>query len=395
MKLKLKTQVKNARRGQITTTHGKIETPFFMPISTAAAIKGMSFPQLKQAGAQITLSNTYHLHLSPGEKLIKKAGGLHQFMNWDGPILTDSGGYQVYSLAKQRKITEKGVKFNAHNSGKAIMLTPEKAIQIQHDLGSDIIMAFDVCQEEAEKHKVKRTMDLTTRWEERCLKHHKKLLKVQRSKQNKCEKQAFSPARGDVAKRQRGSGGALFGIMQGSTYPDLRVEHAKQLVKLGFDGYAHGGLATGEKEESLYEMLEVTNPHLPQDQPRYLMGIGTPVNIVESVARGIDMFDCVLPTRNARHGNLYTSQGHLNIRLEKFKNDLSPLDPKCSCPTCQNHSRAYLRHLLKQNEIMAYCHLVTHNIYYYLDLMYKIRQSIEERSFEKLRKDINRVYNKR
>ncbi|MDP3975546.1 MAG: tRNA guanosine(34) transglycosylase Tgt [bacterium] len=353
-----------ARRGQIQTAHGDIQTPFFMTIATAAAVKGIELSEVKELGGEIVLSNTYHLHLRPGEAIVKQAGGLHAFMNWDGPILTDSGGFQVFSLAKIRKISEEGVTFNSHIDGREIFLSPEKSMQIQIDLGADIIMAFDDCKTTTDKADVSKSMEITTAWEKRSQEYV----------------------------RASGSQQQLFGIVQGATYADLRAAHAQELVKIGFDGYAIGGLSVGESEEEMYAMTEAVIPHLPEDQPRYLMGVGTPVNLVESVARGIDMFDCVLPTRNARHGHLYTSQGIVNIRNEQWKADFSPLDPNCSCSTCAKYTKAYLRHLMAAQEPLIIPLLVRHNVAYYLDLMRKLRESIEQESFELLRQEIRHTY---
>lgn len=372
MNIKLLAQDNHARRGQIETPHGPIQTPFFIPIATAAAVKGLEVQQVKELGAQILLSNTYHLHLRPGSELIREAGGLHAFMTWDGPMLTDSGGFQVFSLARIRKITEEGVKFNSHIDGKEIMLTPEDSMQIQLNLGADIIMAFDECKAPDTKKSVQASMELTTLWSERSKAFVQKVQKEDKALPTKDQQ--------------------LFGIVQGSTFPDLRKKSAQDLVKIGFDGYAIGGLSVGEKEEVMYDMVDSTLPYLPEDQPRYLMGVGTPVNIVETVARGVDMFDCVLPTRNARHGHMYTSQGMVNIRNAKYAKDFSPLDPNCDCQTCSQYTRAYLRHLITAGEYLAIPLLVRHNVAYYLELMKRIRKSIEEGSFEELRKEIKATY---
>jgi queuine tRNA-ribosyltransferase len=361
MKITLIKQDGKARRGEVTTAHGKIQTPFFMTIATVGAIKGLQTDEFLDMGGEILLANTYHLHLRPGSDLVRDAGGLHKFMNWQGPILTDSGGFQVFSLAKIRKITEEGVTFNSHIDGKELMISPESSMQIQLNLGADIIMAFDECKAPDNKYVVKDSLEMTTRWAIRC-----KELLGQMSNVN-CQ---------------------LFGIVQGSIFPDLRQLSAEQLVKIGFDGYAIGGLSVGEKESVMYDMVDSTLPFLPEDQPRYLMGVGTPVNIVESVARGVDMFDCVLPTRNARHGYLYTSQGLMNIRNQQFANDFTSLDPKCSCKTCTLYTRAYLRHLITAGEILAIPLLVRHNVAYYLKLMKDIQQAIEEERFEQLRNSI-------
>lgn len=372
MKIKLQAQDGHARRGEIQTPHGPIETPFFMPIATAAAIKGLEVEQMKDLGAQILLSNTYHLNLRPGSELIREAGGLHKFMTWDGPMLTDSGGFQVFSLARIRKISEEGVRFNSHIDGKEIMMTPEDSMQIQMNLGADIIMAFDECKAPDTKKSVEASMELTTLWSERSKAHFQKVQKEDKS----------FPTKGQQ----------LFGIVQGSTFPELRKKSAQDLVKIGFDGYAIGGLSVGEKEEVMYDMVDSTLPFLPEDQPRYLMGVGTPVNIIETVARGVDMFDCVLPTRNARHGHLYTSQGIINIRNAQYANDLSALDPECLCKTCTQYSRAYLRHLITAGEILSIPLLVRHNVAYYLNLMQDIRKAIEEKRFSVYREKIRETY---
>ncbi len=358
----LKTKSGNARRGVLKTAHGDIQTPFFMTIGTAGAIKGLVPSEIRELGGQVILSNTYHLHLRPGEDLIKKAGGLHKFMNWDGPILTDSGGYQVFSLAKIRKLKENGVEFQSHLDGSKVFLTPEKAIQIQQTLGADIIMCLDECPGANENRKyVEDSLGLTTRWAQRCKDYHE-------------------------ANKDKS---LLFGIVQGGMHGDLRKESARQLIEVGFDGYAIGGLSVGEPNEIMYEMLDETVPVLPEEKPRYLMGVGTPQDILEAVERGIDMFDCVLPTRNARHGHLYTSQGIVRIKNEKYKEDLTPLDPNCSCYTCQNYTRAYLRHLFMANEPLSLRLNTLHNVAYYLNLMRSVRQAIEDDSFADLKANFN------
>lgn len=347
-----------ARRGTLKTAHGEIQTPFFMPIATAGALKGLTTAEARSLGAEILLSNTYHLHLRPGEELIKKAGGLHKFMNWDGPILTDSGGYQVFSLSKIRKLKADGVEFQSHLDGSKIFLTPEKAMQIQADLGSDIHMVLDECPAaDAPRAYVEKSLALTTEWAGRC--------------------KAY----------QQSNHRLLFGIVQGGMHPDLREKSAKALVKIGFDGYAVGGLSVGEPNETMYQMLDVTIPHLPEDKPRYLMGVGTPADILEAVSRGVDMFDCVLPTRNARHGHLFTSTGVVRIKNETYKEDLSPLDGACLCETCRHYSRAYLRHLFMAGEPLALRLLTLHNVAFYLNLMRRIRTAIEEDRFEEFKRE--------
>ncbi len=372
MNIQIKIKDGLARRGEIQTEHGSIQTPFFMPVATVAAMKGLESLQMKELGAQLLLSNTYHLHLRPTSELVREMGGLHKFMNWDGPMLTDSGGFQVFSLARIRKITEEGVKFNSHIDGKEIFMGPEESMQIQMNLGADIIMAFDECKAPDTKEAVKSSMDLTTLWSKRSKEYVKKI-----------------QAEDDTlpSKNQQ-----LFGIVQGSIFPDLRKKSAEDLMKIGFDGYAIGGLSVGEKEEVMYDMVDATLPYLPEDQPRYLMGVGTPVNIVEAVSRGVDMFDCVIPSRNARHGAIYTSQGMVNIRNAQHKNDANPLDPDCDCQTCTQYTKAYLRHLLVAGEYLATPLLVRHNIAYYLNLMKNIRLSIEEGSFEVFRQKIKNTF---
>jgi queuine tRNA-ribosyltransferase len=402
-----------ARRGRITTDHGTIQTPFFMPVATAATIKGLSSEQMKDLNSQILLSNTYHLHLRPGDTIVRDAGGLHKFMSWDGPILTDSGGFQVFSLAKVRKIREEGVTFNSHIDGKEIFIGPEESMQIQINLGADIIMAFDDCKPPDSRDAVLESMRITTEWEKRSkeylCKREKEVLfsplfrgdvaeknkekrEINKSKLRSSQERRAATEGSSLGKSVKTTKQHLFGIVQGATFADLRSSHAKELVKIGFDGYAIGGLSVGELESEMYAMTEAVVPHLPEDQPRYLMGVGTPINILESVMRGIDMFDCVLPTRNARHGSMYTSQGMVNIRLEKYKNDFTPLDPNCTCSTCVNYTRAYLRHLITSKEITGMSLLVQHNIHYYLNLMAEIRTAIEEGRIAALLAKITTAY---
>ena len=352
-----------ARRGTLTCAHGTAQTPVFMNVGTQGAIKGaLSALDLKEIGCQIELSNTYHLHLRPGDKLIKEMGGLHRFMRWEGPILTDSGGFQVFSLASRRKIKEEGVTFASHIDGRKIFMGPEESMQIQANLGSDIAMAFDECVENPAPYDyVKQSCERTLRWLARCKAEHDRLNSLP---------DAVNPHQ------------MLFGINQGGVVPDLRVWHMDQIAALDCDGYAIGGLAVGEPTETMYEIIDVVEPHMPTHKPRYLMGVGTPVNILESVARGIDMFDCVLPARNARHGKLYTWAGALNIKNEKYKNDDRPIDPACSCPVCQTFSRGYLRHLFVAGEMLAMRLAVMHNLYFYNDLMAKIRQALDQGNFQ-------------
>ncbi len=357
----------NARTGTLKTAHGKIDTPFFMPIATTGAIKGLTTDEVRDLGAQILLSNTYHLHLRPGEDVIKKAGGLHKFMNWDGPILTDSGGYQVFSLSKIRKLKDDGVEFQSHLDGKKIFLTPEKVIDIQMKLGSDIMMVLDECPAADKDRKyVEKSLKLTTEWAKRC-------------------QTFFNKKRRDAPRRVSTTPAGLFGIVQGGMFPDLRELSAKELVKIGFDGYAIGGLSVGEPNKVMYEIIEKTVPHLPENRPRYLMGVGTPEDILEAVERGIDMFDCVLPTRNARHGYLFTSKGVVRIRNEQYKKDFTPLDKKCDCYTCKNFTKAYLRHLFISNEILSLRLNTLHNVAFYLNLMSDIRSAIKEGRFKQFK----------
>ena len=352
-----------ARRGTLTCAHGTAQTPVFMNVGTQGAIKGaLSALDLQEIGCQIELSNTYHLHLRPGDKLIKEMGGLHKFMRWDGPILTDSGGFQVFSLASMRKIKEEGVTFASHIDGRKIFMGPEESMQIQANLGSDIAMAFDECVENPAPYDyVKQSCERTLRWLARCKTEHDRLNQLP-----------------DTVNPHQ----MLFGINQGGTVPELRVWHMEQIAALDCDGYAIGGLAVGEPTETMYEIIDAVEPHMPTEKPRYLMGVGTPVNILEGVARGIDMFDCVLPARNARHGKLYTWAGALNIKNEKYKNDDRPIDPACTCPVCRTFSRAYLRHLFAAGEMLAMRLAVMHNLYFYNDLMAKIRQALDLGNFQ-------------
>ncbi len=339
-----------ARLGRLHTPHGVIDTPTFMPVGTQASVKGMSPEELKSLGAQIILSNTYHLFLRPGHELVKEAGGLHRFMNWDRPILTDSGGFQVFSLSEMRKITEEGVEFRSHINGDKLSLTPESATQVQNALGSDILMAFDECPPyPAEYEYVKQSTERTSRWAERCLKAH-----------------------------QRPHDQALFGIVQGGMHKDLRKMSAMDLTSLDFPGYAIGGLSVGESKPLMYEMLEETVPHLPSHKPRYLMGVGSPDALLEGSIRGVDMFDCVLPTRIARNGTLMTSQGRMVVRNAKYTNDFSPLDPECSCYACRNYSRAYIRHLIKADEMFGLRLTTIHNLHFLVQLMAQVREAIRE-----------------
>lgn len=339
-----------ARLGKLYTPHGVIETPIFMPVGTQATVKAMTPEELKEINSQIILSNTYHLYMRPGHELVEKAGGLHKFMNWDRPILTDSGGFQVFSLGPLRKITEEGVEFRSHLDGSKHFLSPEKAIEIENALGADIIMAFDECAPyPADRDYVKNSLERTSRWAKRCKDAHK------------------NP---DTQ--------ALFGIVQGGMYKDLREQSAKEIMELDFPGYAVGGLSVGEPKPIMYEVLEYTTPLLPKDKPRYLMGVGSPDDLIEGVIRGIDMFDCVLPTRIARNGTAMTSHGKVVVRNAKYAEDFSPLDPECSCNTCKNYSRAYIRHLVKADEILGARLITNHNLYFLLKLMENVRKAIME-----------------
>lgn len=353
----------NARRGVINTVHGKVQTPAFMNVATCGAIKGaLSAFDLKNVKCQIMLSNTYHLHLRPGDENVKKLGGLHNFTKWNGPILTDSGGFQVFSLAKLRNITEDGVTFNSHIDGHKIFMTPESSMRIQSNLGSTIAMAFDECVENPSPYEyTKNSAKLTTRWLKRC----------------KTELERLNSLDDTINKNQ-----VLFGINQGGIYKDLRIEQMKEIAELDLAGYAIGGLAVGEETEVMYEIIDEVTPYMPDNKPRYLMGVGTPVNILEAVHRGIDMFDCVMPSRNARHGHLFTSSGIRNIWNQKYELDESPIDEQCSCPVCKNFSRAYIRHLMKAGEMLGMRLCVTHNLYFYNTLMEKIRDEIENNTFE-------------
>ena len=358
----LKTDGK-ARRGHFESVHGSAETPVFMDVGTCAAIKGgVSTDDLREIGCQIELSNTYHLHVRPGDQLIRKLGGIHKFMNWDKPVLTDSGGFQVFSLAKLRKIKEEGVTFASHIDGKKIFMGPEESMQIQSNLGSTIAMAFDECIENpAEYEYTKKSCERTYRWLVRC----------------KDEMARLNALPDTVNPHQM-----LFGINQGSTYEDLRIEHMKQIATLDLDGYAIGGLAVGEAAEDMYRIIDAVEPHMPVDKPRYLMGVGTPQNILEAVSRGIDFFDCVMPSRNARHGNLFTWEGKINIINEKYSDDDRPVAPECACPCCKSYSRAYLRHLFKAHEELGMRLAVLHNLYFYNEFMQGIRDAIDEGRFQ-------------
>ena len=356
-----------ARRGEFTCPHGAVQTPVFMNVGTQAAIKGaLSARDLADIGCQIELSNTYHLHVRPGDGLIKSLGGLHRFMTWDGPILTDSGGFQIFSLAELRKIGEDGVRFNSHVDGRHIFMGPEESMRIQSNLGSDIAMAFDECIKIPSPYEyVKESCARTVRWLERC--------KAALARYN-AEPDAVNP------------GQVLFGINQGAVFHDIRVEHMKRIAELDLAGYAIGGLAVGETTQEMYDTIEVVEEHMPAGRPRYLMGVGTPGNIIESVARGVDFFDCVMPARNGRHGHLFTWGGIINIKNAKYERDEGPIDPECSCPVCRRYSRAYLRHLFKAEEMLAMRFAVTHNLWFYNELMRRIRTALEEGDFDAFRR---------
>ena len=357
----------HARRGRFRCAHGgEVQTPVFMNVGTQGAIKGaLSAHDLKDIKCQIELSNTYHLHLRPGDDVVRALGGIHKMMDWDGPILTDSGGFQVFSLSGLRKITEEGVTFASHIDGRRIFMGPEESMQIQANLGSDIAMAFDECVENPAPYEyVKQSCERTLRWLVRCREEHRRLC---------ARPDCLNPAQ------------MLFGINQGGTYEDLRVWHMDEIARVDCDGYAVGGLAVGEATEVMYRILDVVLPHAPEDKPRYLMGVGTPSNIIEGVWRGIDFFDCVMPARNARHGKLFTWQGSLNIKNEKYKLDTGPIDPECSCPVCRSFSRAYLRHLFKAEEMLAMRLAVMHNLWFYNTLMERIRDALDAGEFAAFR----------
>ncbi len=357
----------SARLGEFTTVHGTVKTPAFQNVATCGAIKGaLDAYDLKDLRAQVQLCNTYHLHVRPGDELIKELGGLHKFTGWDGPILTDSGGFQVFSLAKLRQIKEEGVTFASHIDGKRIFMGPEESMRIQSNLGSTIAMAFDECVANPSTHEYsKQSCERTTRWLIRC----------------KDELERLNSLHDTINKNQ-----LLFGINQGCVYDDLRIEHMQRIAELDLDGYAIGGLAVGEPKEDMYRIISAVEPYAPKDKIRYLMGVGTPGNIIEAVSRGVDLFDCVMPSRNARHGHLFTMDGIININNAKYQKDDTPIDVHCDCPTCRKHSKAYIRHLFKAKEMLAMRLCVTHNLYFYNTLMEKIRDSIEAGNFEEFKK---------
>ena len=365
-----------ARRGELKTPHGVIQTPVFMNVATQAAIKGaVSTEDLVQLNCQIALSNTYHLHVRPGDELIRDMGGLHRFMNWDRPILTDSGGFQIFSLAKLRRIKEDGVSFNSHVDGRLLFMGPEESMRIQSNLGSDIAMAFDECVKIPSPRKyVEESADRTLRWLHRCKDSWNRFRQ---------EDHAVNP------------GQMLFGINQGAVFHDIRVQHMKRIAELELPGYAIGGLAVGETHQEMYDTIEAVEEWMPVDRPRYLMGVGTPGNIIESVARGVDFFDCVMPARNGRHGHLYTNRGHINIMNARYEMDDSPIDPSCSCPVCKRYSRAYVRHLFKAQEMLAMRLAVSHNLYFYNNLMQEIRDNLDRGSFEEYRRSKSKLLDTR
>ena len=360
---------KNAKHARFTTVHGTVETPVFMNVATAGAIKGaVASSDLEDLDTQIALCNTYHLHVRPGNRLIKELGGIRRFMDWEKPVLTDSGGFQVFSLSGLRKIKEEGVTFNSHIDGKKIFMGPEESMQIQSDLGSTIAMAFDECPPaKAEKKYIRDSVDRTSRWLRRSHDEIKRLNALE-----------------DTINRSQ----LLFGINQGGVYPDIRIEHAKEITDMDLDGYAIGGLAVGETHKEMYEILDVTVPHLPKDKPTYLMGVGTPVNILEAVERGVDFFDCVYPSRNGRHGHVYTKYGKLNMHNACFERDDNPIEEGCGCPACRRYSRAYIRHLIKAKEMLGMRLCVLHNLYFYNHLMEDIRDAIEEGRFAEFKKEM-------
>ena len=364
---------RGARRGILTTSRGVIETPVFMPVGTQGAVKALTPQHLEEIGASIILGNTYHLMLRPGDELVARRGGLHKFIGWNKPILTDSGGYQVFSLSERRKINEEGVRFQSHLDGSAHLLTPEKAVEIQQNLGSDIAMVLDECPAlPSTPAIIDKSLELTARWARRCRDHFN------------MRKNGPDP----LPQLQ-------FGIVQGGTFADLRAKSAELTVSIGFDGYAIGGLSVGEPNETMYEVVGTTTPRLPAHQPRYLMGVGTPIDLVECVARGIDMFDCVMPTRNARNGQLFTSEGPLNIKNAQFSEDDGPVDPACSCYTCRTFSRAYLSHLYRAGEMTGATLNTLHNLSFYLDTMHRIREAISFGRFEDFRQQFHQTFTRR
>lgn len=373
---KLIKEENGARRGEFVTNKGTVQTPAFMNVATAGAIKGaVSAEDLKEIGCQVMLSNTYHLHVRPGDEVIRDCGGLHKFTTWDGPILTDSGGFQVFSLASLRHIEEEGVTFQSHVDGRRIFMGPEESMTIQSNLGSTIAMAFDECVENPAEHSYsKASCERTTRWLKRC----------------KAKMAELNASEGTVNPEQK-----LFGINQGCTYADLRIEHMKEIAELDLDGYAIGGLAVGEPTEVMYDIIENVTPYMPQNKIRYLMGVGTPLNILNAVERGVDLFDCVMPSRNARHGHLFTSKGIININNKKYEYDMSPIDEECGCPVCARYSKAYIRHLLKSSEMLSQRLLVLHNLWFYNHLMEDIRNALDEGRFAQFKAEKEKILGNR
>ena len=367
---------KKASRGRFETVHGMVETPVFMNVGTCAVIKGgISTMDLKEIGCQIELSNTYHLHVRPGDNVIRDMGGIHKFFNWDRPVLTDSGGFQVFSLAGLRKIKEEGVYFNCHIDGHKIFMGPEESMQIQSNIASTVAMAFDECVENpSPRDYVMKSVERTTRWLERC----------------KNEMARLNSLPETINKHQM-----LFGINQGGTYDDIRIGHMKDIASLDLDGYAIGGLAVGESAEEMYRIIEAVEPYMPENKPRYLMGVGTPINILEAVWRGVDFFDCVMPSRNARHGTIFTWKGTVNVNNQKYMRDPTPIDPDCGCPACRNYSKAYIRHLLRAGEMLGMRLCVLHNLYFYNELMAKIRDAIDGDYYEEFYRKYRDILGKR
>ena len=367
---------KKARRGRFETVHGTVETPVFMNVGTCAAIKGgISTMDLKEIGCQIELSNTYHLHVRPGDNVIRDMGGIHKFFNWDRPVLTDSGGFQVFSLAGLRKIKEEGVYFNCHIDGHKIFMGPEESMRIQSNIASTVAMAFDECIENPSPHDyVMKSVERTTRWLERC----------------KAEMARLNSLPETINRNQM-----LFGINQGGTYDDIRIGHMQDIASLDLDGYAIGGLAVGESAEEMYRIIDAVEPYMPENKPRYLMGVGTPINILEAVWRGVDFFDCVMPSRNARHGTIFTWKGTVNVNNQKYMRDPTPIDPDCGCPACRNYSKAYIRHLLRAGEMLGMRLCVLHNLYFYNELMAKIRDAIDGDYYEEFYKKYRDILGKR
>jgi queuine tRNA-ribosyltransferase len=386
LQFKITTTDSNARLGQIHTEHGIINTPAFMPVGTNATVKAMSQDELKGLGAEIILSNTYHLYLRPGHEIIRQLGGLHRFMNWQGPILTDSGGFQVFSLSPLRKITDEGVEFRSHLDGSTHFLTPELVMEIQSALGPDIAMAFDECTPYPATHEYAlKSLQLTAKWARRCKEYSEAGKHGSAEAQKNTETSSSSSS--ELSNFQTFPLPRLFGIVQGGVYADLRKQSAEELIEMQFDGYAIGGLSVGEPKALMYDMMNYTTPILPRDKPRYLMGIGDLLDVLEAVSAGIDMFDCVMPTRNARNGTLFTSSGRISIKREEFKTDPNPLDVKCGCYTCRKHSRAYLRHIFMNREILSMRLNTIHNLHFYLDFFRRMREAIENGGFGRFKKE--------